>query len=65
MNPLPTLGRRLLPTIVVLFLAHPVNQQWVRAQDSASPTSKDDDRAKRLEAMRQLELGLQVRIPIW
>jgi hypothetical protein len=60
MNPLPALGRRLLPTIVVLFLAQPVNQQWVRAQDSASPASKDDDRAKRLEAMRQLARAFKV-----
>ena len=59
MNPFPGLARRILPTIVVLLLAHPINTHCARAQDSATPASKDDDRAKRLEEMRQLAHRVQ------
>jgi hypothetical protein len=60
MNPHPARTRRLLLTIVVLLVAHPVNKRWVRAQDSARPVSKDDDRAKRLKEMRQLANAFKV-----
>jgi hypothetical protein len=60
MNPHPARARRLVLTFVVLLLAHPVNKQWVRAQDTARPVSKDDDRAKRLEEMRQLANAFKV-----
>jgi len=60
MNPHPALARRLLLTSVAFLLAHPVNEQSLRAQDSARPASKDDDRAKRLEEMRQLARAFKV-----
>jgi hypothetical protein len=60
MYPRPALARRLVLMIGFVLLAHLVSKQWVRAQDTVHSAPKDDDRAKRLEEMRQLARAFKV-----
>jgi hypothetical protein len=53
-------ARSLLTAITLCFAAHAVTGRWATAQDSAVPTEKTDNRAKRLEQMRRLARAFKV-----
>jgi len=50
----------LLLTFALFLAAHAESGRWAIAQDSARPKPKDDDRAKRLDQMRQLARAFKV-----